>query len=223
MITEGIVALVWATVASYFFYDNGYEVFHSSLKASAPQVVNVAANEWLGSFGAVLALLGVVAAPITSGDTALRSARLIIAEFVHLAQRTIKSRLLICIPLFTATMALLWYNITDADGFNIIWGYFGWANQTLAIFTLWTLTVYFVRNGKPFILVLLPALFMTAVCPAFLVWKIVHIDVVKSALGDGSFFLSDGFGSMVGLLSVIIALACFLLWYRNRSSYGTKI
>ncbi len=223
MITEGIVALVWATVASYFFYDNGYEVFHSSLKASAPQVVNVTANEWLGSFGAVLALLGVVAAPITSGDTALRSARLIIAEFVHLAQRTIKSRLLICIPLFTATMALLWYNITDADGFNIIWGYFGWANQTLAIFTLWTLTVYFVCNGKPFILVLLPALFMTAVCPAFLAWKIVHIDVVKSALGDGSFFLSDGFGYMVGLLSVIIALACFLLWYRNRSSYGTKI
>ena len=169
MITEGVVALIWATVSMYFFYGGEGSNLGATLKESAPQVVTMVSNGWLGTFGGILALLGVVAAPITSGDTALRSGRLIIAEFLHMEQRSIPKRLYICIPMFIVTMLLLWFNIADEDGFNVIWGYFGWANQTLSVFTLWTLTVYLAQSGKPYMITMIPALFMTAVCSAFIV------------------------------------------------------
>ena len=124
MITEGMVALVWASISAYFFYDGGALEVGSTLKASAPQVVTAVSNSWLGTFGGILALLGVVAAPITSGDTALRSARLIVAEFMHFDQKPIRKRLMICVPLFIVTSLVLWFNIADEDGFNVIWNYF---------------------------------------------------------------------------------------------------
>lgn len=171
MITEGIVALIWATVSSYFFYGGAAADLGVDLAAgpiSAPNIVTIVSNGWLGTLGGILAMLGVVAAPITSGDTALRSARLIIAEFIDLEQKSISRRLYICIPLFIITMLILWYNIADEDGFNVIWQYFGWANQTLSVFTLWTLTVFLVLEKKPFIITLIPAVFMTVVCTTFL-------------------------------------------------------
>ena len=99
-------------------------------------------KSWLGSFGAILALLGVIAAPITSGDTALRSARLLVADFLHLEQKGIAKRLLISVPIFVVTLLILFYSLSDKDGFNLIWRYFAWANQTLSVFTLWALTVW---------------------------------------------------------------------------------
>lgn len=87
----------------------------------APSIVNLICNDWLGVFGGVLALLGVVAAPITSGDTALRSARLIIADFVKLEQKSISKRLYICVPLFTAVIALLIWQMSDKEGFGKLW------------------------------------------------------------------------------------------------------
>ncbi|EHG23153.1 hypothetical protein HMPREF9332_00905 [Alloprevotella rava F0323] len=167
MITEGIVALVWASVSSYFFYDGGAAVVGSTTLAQAPEVVTAVSKGWLGIVGGILAILGVVAAPITSGDTAFRSARLIIADFLKFSQRPIINRLLVAAPLFAAAGFLLWFNIADKDGFNIIWRYFGWSNQTLAVFTLWTATVYLAREHKPYIITLIPALFMTVVCTSF--------------------------------------------------------
>lgn len=167
MITEGIVALVWASVSSYFFYDGGAAAVGSTMLAQAPEVVTAVSKGWLGIVGGILAILGVVAAPITSGDTAFRSARLIIADFLKFSQRSIINRLLVAAPLFVAAGFLLWFNITDANGFNIIWRYFGWSNQTLAVFTLWTATVYLAREHKPYIITLIPALFMTVVCTSF--------------------------------------------------------
>lgn len=167
MITEGIVALVWASVSSYFFYDGGAATVGSTTLAQAPEVVTAVSKGWLGIVGGILAILGVVAAPITSGDTAFRSARLIIADFLKFSQRSIINRLLVAAPLFVAAGFLLWFNITDANGFNIIWRYFGWSNQTLAVFTLWTATVYLAREHKPYIITLIPALFMTVVCTSF--------------------------------------------------------
>lgn len=170
MITEGIVALIWATVASWFFYGGGAAEVGSGLSAAAPEVVVKVSEGWLGILGGILAILGVVAAPITSGDTAFRSARLIVADFLHLPQKPIRNRLIISIPLFILASFLLWYNIADEDGFNVIWRYFGWANQTLAVFMLWTATAYLVkyRGGMSFMLTLLPAAFMTAVCVTYL-------------------------------------------------------
>ena len=129
--------------------------------------------------GGILALLGVVAAPITSGDTAFRSARLIIADFLHLDQKPMRKRLYIAVPLFALSGLLLWYNIADANGFNVIWRYFGWSNQTLSVFMFWTATVYLVRN-KPrlyYLIALIPALFMTSVCTTF-----IHVDKIGLGL-----------------------------------------
>lgn len=111
MITEGVVALIWAAVATYFFHQNGMGISDASV------VVFDISREWLGTVGSVLAILGVVAAPITSGDTAFRSARLIVADFLKMEQKTIKRRLVICIPLFVVASALLIYSLRDADGF----------------------------------------------------------------------------------------------------------
>lgn len=172
MITEGIIALIWATVASWFFFAGGAEELGVSepFKMGSPAIVNKVCGSWLGVFGSILALLGVVAAPITSGDTALRSARLIIADAFKLDQSTIKKRLSISIPIFVLTGGLLCFNIMNSQGFNIIWRYFGWANQTLAIFTFWAITKFLTkyRKGCYFLISLIPACFMTGVCLAFI-------------------------------------------------------
>ena len=205
MITEGIVALIWATVASYFFYGNpaGYEVIaaENGYNTSAPVVVNLICNDWLGVAGGILAMLGVVAAPITSGDTALRSARLIIADWLHMEQKTIAKRLSISIPLFLATMGLLIWQMENVSGFNVLWGYFGWANQALSVFTLWTLTVYLAKNRPAYFWVtLIPALFMTAVCTSFIV-------ISKTALG-----LAPEIGYCAAAVMCAVLLGIFLKW-----------
>ena len=203
MITEGVVALIWATVAMYFFYDQpvpGYETIAGGVAAigDAPTIVNLICNDWLGIVGAVLALLGVVAAPITSGDTAFRSARLIIADFIHLEQHSIRSRLMVCIPMFGTAIALLLWQMTDKEGFNTIWSWFGWSNQTLSVFTLWAITVYLIRKKKLFVITLVPALFMTTVCTTFLASRI-----------SGSSVDAE----VVAVVSLMISLGWFLVWF----------
>lgn len=212
MITEGIVALIWATVAAYFFYGEptpGYQLTdtaNNGLITSAPSVVNIICNDWLGIFGGILAMLGVVAAPITSGDTAFRSARLIIAEFLGLEQQSIRKRLYICIPLFITSIILLLWQIENPNGFNIIWQYFGWANQALSVFTLWALTVYLVRENKPYIITLIPALFMTTVCSTFLF------------VSRQAFNLDYTLGCILGVVVFSIALLWFIIWYRKNKT-----
>lgn len=210
MITEGIVALIWATVSSYFFYGDpapGYMLIdaarESGFHTSAPAVVNMICNDWLGVAGGILALLGVVAAPITSGDTAFRSARLIISEFIKMEQKSVVKRLYICIPLFVISILLLFWQIENPDGFNTIWQYFGWANQALSVFTLWTLTVYFVRERKPYIITLIPALFMTTVCSTFLF------------ISKQAFHLDEDVSYSLGAIVFVVALVWFVVWYRK--------
>jgi Carbon starvation protein, predicted membrane protein len=183
MITEGLVALVWAAVSSYFFFDGGAAECGSDITAAAPTVVTTVSKTWLGILGGVLAILGVVAAPITSGDTALRSTRLIIADFLKFNQRPVRNRLVISIPLFIVTALLLWFNISDANGFNTIWRYFGWANQTLAVFTLWAVTVYLLKNkkGLRYLISGIPAGFMTAVSITFILVDKVGFGVNAAA------------------------------------------
>lgn len=208
MITEGIVALIWATVSAWFFYGEptpGYELLAAADKGfytSAPTVVNLVCNDWLGVVGAMLAMLGVVAAPITSGDTAFRSGRLIVADWLKLDQRPILKRLYICIPMFLCSILMLVWQIENPDGFNTIWQYFGWSNQALSVFTLWTLTVYLVRQHKPYWLTLIPALFMTTVCSTFLF-------VSKQAFNMGEV------GYWLGGVCFVVACVWFTLWLRK--------
>lgn len=206
MITEGVVALIWATVSMYFFYGGAAQELGVPATLQAPEVVTTVSNGWLGVFGGALALLGVVAAPITSGDTALRSARLIIAEFLHLEQHSIRRRIYICIPVFAVTLAMLWFNIADADGFNVVWSYFGWANQTLAVFTLWAITVFLVRSGKPYVVTLIPAIFMTSVCISFLL------------ISSNAFGLPVMVGYVVAIVAAVVSVLLFCLWMRSRKA-----
>lgn len=212
MITEGLVALVWATVAMWFFYDSptpGYEPLAAAkgFHTSAPMVVTTVCQDWLGMLGGVLAILGVVAAPITSGDTAFRSARLIVASALKLNQKPKMNRLYVCLPIFVVSIALLAWQSSNPDGFNVIWQYFGWSNQTLSVFTLWAITVYLVRKNKPYVITLLPALFMTGVCSTYLF-------ISKQAFG-----LQEDLAYYLGILTVIIAMVWFVVWIRK---YGEK-
>lgn len=215
MITEGLVALVWATVSMWFFYDApqpGYAqiggTMANGLHTSAPVVVNLVCKDWLGIVGGVLAMLGVVAAPITSGDTAFRSARLIIAQALKLSQCAKKNRLYICVPLFAASFAMLVWQMENPDGFNTIWQYFGWANQTLSVFALWTITVYLVRERKPYVITLVPALFMTCVCTTFFM-------VSKTALG-----LPYTVGYGIGATALVVAAVWFVVWMKKSNCKG---
>ena len=208
MITEGLVALVWAAVSSWFFFDGGAAAVGSDTSAAAPTVVTKVSENWLGLTGGILAILGVVAAPITSGDTAFRSARLIIADFVHLPQKAIGRRLTIAVPLFVASAFLLWYNIADANGFNTVWRYFGWSNQALAVFMLWTATAYFVqkKGGLWYLITLLPALFMTAVCVTFIL-----VDKI-------GFRLPQSLAPWIGLGTFVIFTILFYLWKNSKKN-----
>ncbi len=165
MVAEGIVALIWAAAAIAF--TGGYEqlaTYMSEHNNSAAVLVNDISISWLGSFGGILALLGVIAAPITSGDTALRSARLIAADFLHFDQSKTYKRLIISIPIFIATFGIMMID------FTVLWRYFAWCNQTLAVFTLWAITVYLARHKKLYIITLAPAFFMTIVSVSYILY-----------------------------------------------------
>lgn len=202
MITEGVVALVWAAVSSWFFFGGGAEAVGLPLTASAPKIVVGVSMSWLGIIGGILAVIGVVAAPITSGDTAFRSARLIIADFLHLDQKPVRNRLIISVALFVLAGFLLWFNIADENGFNIIWRYFGWANQTLAAVMLWTATAYLVKDRKnlSYLMTLLPASFMTSVCLTYL------------AVAKIGFNLPQSWALPIGAVVFVLCIVAFFIF-----------
>lgn len=163
MISESIIALIWAAVAMTFF--GGADGLAHQLEEhgnSAAWAVNEISYGMLGVVGGLLSLVGVVAAPITSGDTAFRSARLLVADFLRIEQRTLTKRLAIAVPLF-----LVGYWITTID-FDVVWRYFAWTNQTLATIVLWTISVYLVQRRKNYWVALLPAIVMSYVCLSFI-------------------------------------------------------
>jgi len=163
MITEGIVALIWAAAAMTFFGNVG-ELNTAMLENNnnAAWAANEISLNMLGGIGGILALLGIVAAPITIGDTAFRSARLILSDIFKLKQTKIKSRLYLSLPLFMIAFVL-----TQLD-FGVIWRYFAWSNQTLATVVLWTITAYLIYENKAFWITMLPAIFMTMVCSTYI-------------------------------------------------------
>ncbi len=161
MVAEGFVALIWAAAAITF--TGGYNELSAYIAGnSTGGLVNDIAISWLGAFGGILALIGVVAAPISSGDTAMRSARLIIADMLHIDQHSLRRRLYITLPIFAASFVLMMID------FNVLWRYFAWSNQALSVFTLWAATVYLARHKKAFVICLIPALYMTMVTVCYI-------------------------------------------------------
>ncbi|WP_047045629.1 carbon starvation protein A [Vibrio mexicanus] len=161
MIGEGVIALIWCAIALSFF--GSIELLGEAVANGGPgNVVYSASFGLLGVFGGIIAFLGVVILPITSGDTAFRSSRLILAEYFNMEQRTLRNRLMMAIPLFVIGGIL-----TQVD-FGIIWRYFGFANQTTAVMMLWTASAYLLRHNKLHWVTTVPAMFMTTVVVTFI-------------------------------------------------------
>ncbi|MGV8984346.1 carbon starvation CstA family protein [Clostridium sp.] len=194
MIAEGVIALIWAAAAMSFF--GGVNELNATMAIkghTAAWVVNQVSISLLGKVGGVLAILGVVACPITSGDTAFRSARLTIADTFKFKQGPLKNRFLISIPLF-----VVGFMLTKID-FAIIWRYFGWSNQTLATIVLWTAGMYLVTIGKKHWIATVPATFMTAVCISYIL------------IAPEGFKLSQSISYPVGIIGAIAAMIIFLI------------
>jgi carbon starvation protein CstA len=187
MIGEGIIALIWCALALSFF--GTIDSLAEAVKNGGPgNVVYSASFGLLGVFGGILAFLGVVILPITSGDTAFRSSRLILAEYFGLDQKELRNRLMMAVPLF-----VLGGILTQVD-FGVIWRYFGFANQSTAVMMLWTASAYLLRHNKLHWITTVPATFMTAVCITYI--------FNNSTLGFGLGMQTSTMIGVVGALSI---------------------
>ncbi|MDR3221907.1 MAG: carbon starvation protein A [Candidatus Accumulibacter sp.] len=196
MILEGIVALIWAAAAMAHF--GGQEGLAAA--GAAPVVVNKVSFGLLGTVGGILAVLGVVACPITSGDTAFRSARLTIADALKFDQKPMGNRLMIALPLFAVGIALCFID------FGILWRYFAWSNQTLATFALWAGAAYLVRHGKNYWIALVPAVFMTAVVVSF---------ICNAGIGFG---LELNTAIVIGVVAAVLSFVWFFWAHVNKAA-----
>lgn len=209
MVTEGIVALIWAAAAIAF--TGGYGELQTALGGSSPAVlVNNISHSWLGTVGGILAVLGVIAAPITSGDTALRSARLIAADFMNVKQSKISKRLMVSVPIFVLCFIIM------LIPYEALWRYFAWSNQMLAVFTLWAITVWLARNQKTFFLTLIPAMFMTAVTTTYIFFAPEGFSMITMAIGEYSIPYEFALG--VGLTVTVLITSLFFKWHRGYKS-----
>lgn len=220
MVAEGILALIWAAAAGTFFADpekglygiDGLQAFAAQHHGEniAALVIDRVSRSWLGTIGGILAIIGVIAAPITSGDTALRSARLIVADFLKWDQRPIPKRLIIALPLFLCVFGMVFVD------FNIVWRYFAWTNQTLATFTLWAGTVWLWKSGMNggykwgYLMALIPALFMTMVCSSYILIapEGLHLPVEWRWMGY-----------IIAGVVTLCCLAGFIFWTRNSKGF----
>lgn len=206
MVTEGIVALIWAAAAITF--TGGYGGLQQFLGNGSPAIlVNTISNGWLGKVGGILAILGVIAAPITSGDTALRSARLIAADFLNIKQQKISKRLLISIPIFILCFIVM------LIPYEALWRYFAWCNQVLSVFTLWAITIYLAREQKLYLITLLPALLMTSVTVTYILFAPEGFSALTSTLWGEAIPYEYALGG--GIIISLLMLICFSYWLKN--------
>jgi carbon starvation protein CstA len=208
MVAEGILALIWAAAAGTFFADPERGLYGiDALQQFAAEhpgeniaalVIDRVSRSWLGVVGGILAIIGVIAAPITSGDTALRSARLIVADFLHMDQKPIRNRLIIAVPLFLAVFGMLFVD------FNVVWRYFAWTNQTLAVFTLWAGTVWLYKHSTykfGWVMAIVPALFMTMVSSSYIF-----------IAPEGFRFAEMNLSWLAYLIAAIVTIVCLTLF-----------
>ncbi|MEQ2976891.1 carbon starvation CstA family protein [Butyricimonas faecihominis] len=194
MISEGIVAMIWATAAMAYF--GGAEGLNAAATAGKTPaiIVDAICNSWLGRLGAIIAIIGVVVCPITSGDTAFRSMRLIIADALKFNQKPIKNRLIVSIPIF-----IIAYLLCNVD-FSTIWKYVGIGNQVLATITLWTAATYLAKKGKAHWMMSIPATFLSIVCTTYFLIAPYKV---------GGLYLSPSISYPIG---AIVGIALFVLF-----------
>lgn len=210
MIAEGIVAMIWATAAMAYF--GGPEGLNNAMtegimvdgvltKITPAIAVDMICKSWLGKVGAIIAVIGVVVCPITSGDTAFRSLRLTIADFLKTDQKPVLKRFLICIPIFA-----LAFFCCKMD-FSTVWKYVGIFNQVLATIVLWTAAAYLVDRKKPHWMCSVPAAFLTFVCVSYF---------VMAPHSTGGLHLAPTVGYIAGIAAALVLLILFVVKARRR-------
>lgn len=215
MITEGIVGLIWAAAATYVFHNTDLMTriglaYADVETQGGPMVVNGLSRAWLGTVGAVLAVVGVVACPITSGDTAMRAARLMVAEMFGFEQKKLSHRLFLALPLFAISLLLL---TVFNNQFGVLWRYFAFINQLMAMCTLWVLTVYLFqcRSGFKYVVALIPAIFMTAVIFTYF----FRAPECMGGLFAGNTFYLHTMAYVLGAVCTLAVCILFIVWGRK--------
>lgn len=200
MICEGIVACIWATAA--MAYTGGPDGLNAAAAAGMTPAILVDAicRDWLGKVGAIIAILGVIACPITSGDTAFRSIRLILSEALHINQKPIVNRIITALPIFVIAVLVCTFD------FSTIWNYVGISNQILAAIILWTVSTYLYKRGKSPLFTAIPATFLTYVCSCYFM-----VAPVKS----GGLNLPVTAGYIVSGVFTLLIVCLFLLRIRK--------
>ena len=210
MISEAVIALIWAA-AGVAFYGSS-QLLQQALENGASNVVYEISEGTLGTFGGILAVIGVVVCPITSGDTAFRSARLILAETLQMDQKKIRNRLKITVPLLAAGGILTAFAILNDSGFQIVWRYFSWSNQTLAMIALWVASAYLIKHARhatSSLITALPATFMTAV-------SVTYILISEEGLR-----MDQRASYIIGIVAALAAFAVYIVHLPGRKKKAT--
>ncbi len=195
MIAESIVALIWAAIGMAFW--GGVEGLNGAIAehgGSAAKLVNVITSTTMGPVVTAFVLVGIIGCAITSGDTAFRCARLIVSDIFGIGQKSLIKRVMVSLPLFAVALFIIF-----VLPFQTIWSYFAWCNQTLAVLTLWCITVYLFKNKKPVAIGAVPALIMTYVCSSYIFVSPMMCGMENRAL---AYILG-------GVLTIAIAVAVF--------------
>ena len=205
MVGEGIIALIWAAAGCSLYQATGglqTGLAEALGNGQSAAIYDVCART-MGGVGIALAMLGVIACPITSGDTAFRSARLVLADWFKIEQKSYRKRLYLCVPLFVVGAV-----VSQLD-YSIVWRYFSWTNQTLAMIVLWTASMYLYREHKLFWITAVPATFMSAVSATYFL-------MAPECLG--AFGIGASIAYPVGIVIALAFLALFLLATRKQQN-----
>ena len=205
MVGEGIIALIWAAAGCSLYQATGglqTGLAEALGNGQSAAIYDVCART-MGGVGIALAMLGVIACPITSGDTAFRSARLVLADWFKIEQKSYRKRLYLCVPLFVVGAV-----VSQLD-YSIVWRYFSWTNQTLAMIVLWTASMYLYREHKLFWITAVPATFMSAVSATYFL-------MAPECLG--AFGIGASVAYPVGIVIALAFLALFLLATRKQQN-----
>ena len=217
MIAEGVIGLIWVTLGMSFYSDTAALAAALGPKGNAALVVNNISVELLGVFGGALAVLGVVVLPVTSGDTAFRSARLVLADWFHIEQKSIKGRLMLCIPVLGIGAILGVGNALGKIDYTIIWRYFSWTNQTLAMIVLWAASMYLFYEKKNYWITAVPATFMSAVSITyFMLGNECLGQFLNHKTADGAVVYNTAVAYPVGIIAAALFLGIFLYSIKKR-------
>ena len=218
MIAEGVIGLIWVTLGMSFYSDTAALAAALGPKGNAALVVNNISVELLGVFGGALAVLGVVVLPVTSGDTAFRSARLVLADWFKIDQKKWQNRLMLCVPVLGVGAILGIGNALGKIDYTVIWRYFSWTNQTLAMIVLWAASMYLFYDKKNYWITAVPATFMSAVSVTyFLLGNECLGQFLNTKTADGATVYNTAVAYPVGVIVAVLFLGIFLYTIKKRN------